>query len=140
MTPLVLLYGLSLNLTTPQVDVVVFQVEYKQLLTAVINVLPQVAGYKRAADFRDDQIGPIFIGVANRQQTGVFFLVARQGVKVAVLPRRHRPTDEDTLQIIGQHMVILLPLFGNDLLRHGLEAGVVATLVVAEQLLEQITI
>lgn len=44
------------------------------------------------------------------------------------------------MQIVGQHMVILLPLFGNDLLRHGLEAGVVATLVVAEQLLEQITI
>jgi hypothetical protein len=44
------------------------------------------------------------------------------------------------LQIVDQHTVVLLPLFGNDLLRHGLKAGVVATLVVAEQLFEQITI
>jgi hypothetical protein len=29
--------------------------------------------------------------VANRQQTGVFFLVARQGVKVTVSPHRHAP-------------------------------------------------
>lgn len=62
--------------------------------------------------------------MANLQQAGVLFLIARQGVKVTVSSHRHRPIGEDALQIIGQHMVILLPLFGNDLLRYSLKSEV----------------